>query len=92
MIDKNHLTLYILEFEQPSDRNEDILGVQEDEGNEQHKSIIESLKVDAPERTLEKINFVVGRRGVAVEDNLYNKLKRLSVQVGKKDKILSAHV
>jgi len=49
-------------------------------------------KAAAPERTLEKINFVVGRRGTAVEDNLYNKLKRLSVQAGNKDKILSAHV
>jgi len=27
-----------------------------------------------------------------VEDNLYNKLERLSVQAGKKEKILAAHV
>jgi len=41
---------------------------------------------------LEQINFVAGRRGAVVEDNFYNKLERLSVQAGKKDKILAAHV
>jgi len=30
MINKNHRTLYILEFELSSDRNEDFLGVKED--------------------------------------------------------------
>ena len=35
---------------------------------------------------------MAGRRGAAVEDNFYDKLKRLSVQARKKDKILSAHV
>jgi len=37
-------------------------------------------------------NFVAGRRGVVVEDDFYNKLDRLSVQAGKKDKTLAAHV
>ena len=39
-----------------------------------------------------KINFVAGRRGAVVEDDFYNNLERLSVQAGKKDKILATHV
>jgi len=35
---------------------------------------------------------VAGRRGAVVEDDFYNKLERLNVQIGKKDKILAAHV
>jgi len=46
---KHHRTLYILEFKRSSHRNEDFLGVKEDEANEQHKSIIEALKVSALE-------------------------------------------
>ena len=33
-----------------------------------------------------------GRRGAEVEDDFCNKLKRLNVQAGKKEKILTAHV
>ena len=43
-------------------------------------------------RTFEQINFDAGRRGAVVEDEFYNKLERLNVQAGKKDKILAAHV
>ena len=46
----------------------------------------------APEWTFEQINFVAGRRGAVVEDDFCNKLERLSVQAGKKDKFLTAHV
>jgi len=67
-------------------------GVKEDEANEQHKSIIEALKAAAPKWTFEQINFVAVRRGAVVEDNFYNKLERLSVQAGKKYKILAAHM
>jgi len=56
------------------------------------KSIIEALKAAAPEWTLEQISFVAGRRGAVVEDDFYNRLERPSVQAGKKDKILAAHV
>ena len=31
-------------------------------------------------------------RGAVVEDDFYNKLKKLNVQAGKRDKILLAHV
>jgi len=92
VINKNHRTLYILEFNRSSDRNEDVLWLKEDETNEQHKSIIEALKVSASEWTFEQIYFVAGRRGAVVEDDFYNKLERLSVQAGKKDKILAGHV
>ena len=51
VINKNHQTLYILEFKRSSDRNENFLGVKEDEANKQHKSIIEALIVAAPEWT-----------------------------------------
>jgi len=80
------------EFERSSDRNEDSLGVKEDEANEQLKSIIEALKAAAPEWTFEQINFVARRRGAVELDDFYNKLERLSVQAGKKDKILAARV
>ena len=48
---------YILEFKRSSDRNEDFLRVKEDEANEQHKSLIEALKVAAPEWTFEQIKL-----------------------------------
>jgi len=92
VLNKNHRTLYILEFKQSSDRNEDFLRVKEDEANEQHKIIIEALKAAAPEWTFEQINLLAGRRGAVVEDDFYNKLERLNVQAGKRDKNLAAHV
>ena len=68
VINKNHRTLYILEFKRSSDTNEDFLRVKEDETNEQHKSIIEALKAAVLELewTFEQINFVVERRGALV--------------------------
>jgi len=92
VINKNHRTLYILEFKRSSDRNEDFLRAKEDEANEQHKSIIEALRAAAPEWTFEQIDFVAGRRGAVVEDDFYNKLEKLNVQAGDKDKILFVHV
>jgi len=91
-MNKNHKTLYILEFKRSSDKNEDSLRVKEDEDNKQHKSIIEALKTAFPEWTFEQINFVAGRRGAVVEDDFYNKLERLNVQSKGKDQILAAHV
>jgi len=92
VINKNDWTLHILEFKRLSDKNENFLGVKENEANEQHRSIIEALKAAAPEWTFEQINFVAGRHGAVVEDDFYNKLERLSVQAGKRDRILLAHV
>jgi len=69
VINKNHRTLYILEFKRSSDRNEDFLRVKKDEANEQHKSIIETLIAAAPEWTFEQIDFVAGRHGAVVEDD-----------------------
>jgi len=92
VINKHHRTLYILEFKRSSDRNKDFLRVKEDEANEQHRSIIDALRAAAPEWTVEQIIFVAGRRGAVVEDGFYNKLEKLNVQAGKRDKILAAHV
>jgi len=79
VINKHHQTLHILELKRSSNRNEDssFLGVEEDETNEQHKSIIEALKAAAPEWTFDQINFVAGRRSAVVEDDFYDKLERL---------------
>ena len=71
VINKYHRTLYILEFKRSFDRNKDFLRVNADVANEQHRSIIEALRV---------------------EDDFYNKLEKLNVQAGKRDKILLAHV
>jgi len=92
VINKYHLTLYILEFKRSLDRNIDFLRVKKDEANEQHRSIIEVLRAATPEWTFEQINLVAGRRGAVVEDDFYNKLEKLNVQPGKRDKILLAHV
>jgi len=92
VINKYHRTLHILEFKRSSDRNKDFLRVKEDEANEQHRSIIEALKAAALEWTFEQINFVAERRGAVVEDDSYNKLEKLNVQAGKRDKIMLAHV
>jgi len=72
VINKNHRTLYILEFKRSSDRYEDFPGVKEDEANEQRTSIIEALRAAAPKWTFEQIDFVAGRRGVVVEDDFYD--------------------
>ena len=82
VITKNHQTLYILEFKRSTDRNENFLRVKEDE----------ALNAAVPEWTFEQINFVAGRRSAVVEDDFYNKVEKLNVQAGKKDKILLAHV
>jgi len=92
VINKKHRTLHMLEFKRSSDRNEDFLRVKEHEANEQHKSIIEALQAAAPEWTFKQINFVEGSRGAVVEDDFYNKLEKLNVQAGDKDRILFAHV
>jgi len=89
---KYYRTLYILEFKQSTDRNKDFLRVKEDEANEQHRSIIKALRATVQEWTFKQIDFVVGRRGAALEDDFYNKLEKLNVQAGKRDSILLAHV
>ena len=92
MINKNHRTLYILEYKRSSDSNKEFLRIKEDEANEQHKSIIQALRAAAPEWTFEQINFVAGRRCALMEDDFYNKLEKLNIHARKKDKILLEHV
>ena len=92
VIFKNHRKLYIKEFKRTSDRNEDFLWVKKDKASKQDKSIIEALKAAAPEWTFERVNLVAGRRGAVMKDDFCDKLERHSVQAGKRDKILAAHV
>ena len=61
--------------------------IKEDKAKEKHRSIIEALRAAAPEWTFEPINFVAGRRDAVVEDDFYNKLEKVTVQAGKRDKI-----
>ena len=49
VINKNHHTLYILQFRRSSDRNEDFLRAKQDEANKQHKNIIKALEADVPD-------------------------------------------
>ena len=91
-INRYHQKLCILDFKRSSDRNNKNLRVNENEANEKHRSIIKALRAAAPEWTFEQVNFVAGRRGAVVEDDFYNKLEKLNVQAGKRDKILLAHV
>jgi len=86
MINKNHRTLYILELKRSSDRKEDFLRVKEDKANKQHKSIIEALKAAAPGWTFQQINVVAGRRGAVLDDDFYNKLEKLNIQMYKQGK------
>jgi len=84
--------VYILEFKRSTDRDEGFLEVKEAESNEQHKSIIGALKAAAPKWEFEQINLVEGNCGSVLESDFYTKLKKLDVQEGKKDKLLTNHV
>jgi len=75
-----------------TDRDEGFLEVKETEANEQHKSIIIALKADTLEWEFQKINFVMGDRGLVVESNFYTKLKNLDVQEEETDKLSADHV
>ena len=66
--------------------------MKEAEANEQHKSIIGTLKAAAPKLEFEQINFMVGNRGSVVESDFYTKLKKLDVQDGGKNKLFADHV
>ena len=56
------------------------------------KSIISALKAAALNNEFEKINFVMGNRGLVIESNFYTKPKRLDLQEGKKDMFFADHV
>jgi len=49
--------------------------VKEAEANEQHKSIISTLKSAAPKWEFEQIEFVVGNCGSVFGKDVYTKLK-----------------
>jgi len=80
----------ILEFERSTDRDEGFLEVKDAEANEQHKSIISTLRAAAQEWEFEQVNFVVGHRGLVVESNFYTKLKKHDAQELLKEKKMSS--
>jgi len=63
--------------------------VKDTEAHEQHKNIIVALKAAAPEWEFVQINF---DHGLVFESDFYNKLKKLDIQEGKKDKLFADHV
>jgi len=79
-------------FKQLTGRDEGFLEAKEAEANEQHTSIIGTLKTAAPKWEVEQINLVVSDRGSVAESDFYTKLKKLDVQEGKKDKLFADHV
>ena len=91
-IDIKKKILFVLEFKRSTDRVEEFLETKEAAANEQHSSIIEVLRAVTNEWVVEQINFVSGNRGSVMESNFYEKLEKLDVQAGKKDKIFSDHL
>ena len=81
-----------LEFKRSTDREEGFLKIKEAAANEQHSSIIEVLRAVADGWSVEQINFVVGNCGSVIEGDFYEKLEKLDVQAGEKDKINSDYV
>jgi len=91
-IDIKKKRVLILECKRSTDRVEGFLETKETAANEQHSSIIEVLRAVANEWVVEQINFVAGNRGSVMESDFYEKLGKLDVQAGKKDKIFSDHI
>ena len=50
------------------------------------------LRAVANEWVVKQINFVAGNRGSVMKSDFYEKLEKLDVQAGKKDKIFSDHI
>ena len=84
--------MFFLEFKRSTDSEEGVLKVKEAAANEQHSSIIEVLRAVADGWAVEQVNVIVGNRGSVMEGDVYEKLEKLDVQAGKKDKIFSDHV
>ena len=62
--------VFTLESKRSTDRVESFLETKEAEANEQHKSIIQALRVAVPTGwEFEQINFVAGNCGSVIENN-----------------------
>jgi len=83
---------YILEFKRSADRDEGFLKVKEAEANELYNSMIGALRAAAFKWEFEQMKSVVSNRGSVLENDFYNKLKKLDVQEGKNDKLFADHV
>jgi len=68
--------VHILEFKRSTDRDNGFLEVKETEANEQHKSIIGTLKAAAPGLEFEQINFVVGSCGSVAKKQLLHQAQK----------------
>ena len=84
----------VLEFKKSIDREVGVtvLKSKEAAANEQHSSIIEVLRAVATKWKVDQINFVIGNRGSEMEGDFFDKLEKLDVQDGERDKILFDHV
>ena len=91
-IDIKKKILFVLECKRSTDRVEGFLETKKTAANEQHSSIIKVLRAVTDEWVVEQINFVAGNRGSVMESDFYEKVEKLDVQTGKKDKILSDHI
>ena len=91
-IDIKKKRLFVLEFKRSTDRVEGFSETKEAAANEQHSSIIEVLRAVTNGWVVEQINFVAGNRGSIMKSNFYEKLEKLDVQAGEKDKIFSDHL
>ena len=83
---------YIFEFKRSTDRDEGFLEVKDAKVNEQHKSIIDALKADAPEWGFEQINFVVRNRGPVVESDFKATPSSKSLMYKKEKKTISSPI
>ena len=54
--------------------------------------VIKVFRVVTDGWVVEQINFVAGNRGSVMESDFYEKLGKLDVQAGKKDKIFFDHI
>ena len=91
-IDIKKKRLFVLEFKWSSNRVEGFLVTKEAAVNKQHSSIIEGLRAVADGWVVEQINFVAGNRGSVMEIDFSEKLEKLDVQAGKKEKIFYDHL
>ena len=91
-IDIKKKGVFVLEFKRSTDRVEGFLETKGAAANEHHSSFIEVLRAVVKGWVVEQINFVAGNRRSVMESDFYEKLEKLDVQAGNKDKIFSHHL
>jgi len=84
--------VYIFEFKRSTDKDEGFLEVKDAEDNEQHKSIIDALKVAAPEWEFEQINLWWVTADQWLRATSTPSTKSLIYKKEKQDKLFTDHV